>query len=125
MAYIFCNPNPCNKIVGDCVIRAISIAFGIPWINAYTDLCVFGMENCDIPSSNNLWGAYLRKNGYSQKSLSNDCPYCYTVEQFANEHPVGTFIVATGSHAVCVKDGNWIDSFDSASELVAYYFEKR
>lgn len=125
MAYKYYNSNPLNKIVGDCVIRAISAAFGISWVNAYTELAIYGLEKCDIPSSNNLWGSYLRENGYKVIPLSDNCPDCYTVRQFAEEHPHGTYILATGNHAIACISGTYIDNWDSGDEIVAYYFEKR
>ena len=125
MAYKYYNSNPYNKIVGDCVIRALAAAFGIPWVNAYTELAIYGLEKGDIPSSNNLWGSYLKENGYRVVPLPDTCPNCYTVRQFAEEHPHGTYILATGNHVVACISGDYIDSWDSGDEIVAYYFEKR
>ena len=125
MAYRYYNPNPYNKIVGDCVIRALAVAFGISWVNAYTELAIYGLEKGDIPSSNNLWGSYLRENGYRAVPLPDTCPSCYTVRQFAEEHPYGTYILALGNHVVTCVSGTYIDTWDSGDETIAYYFEKR
>lgn len=38
--FIYTNPNPTNKKTGDCVIRAIAIATGSTWEDAYMDLCI-------------------------------------------------------------------------------------
>ena len=38
MAFIFRNPNPINNLVGDCVIRAISILTDKSWENSYMDV---------------------------------------------------------------------------------------
>ena len=46
------------------------------------------------------------------------------VADFAAEHPEGVYIAATGSHAVCIKNGNIIDNWDSSDETVTYYFER-
>jgi hypothetical protein len=40
------------------------------------------------------------------------------------EHSSGTYIAATGRHAVAVVDGNWYDSWDSAGEVPIYYYQK-
>lgn len=35
MAFIYYNPNPMSRIVGDCAVRAISKALDIDWELAY------------------------------------------------------------------------------------------
>lgn len=124
MSYKYYNPNPLKKMVGDCVIRAISMAMCKSWKDTYIDLCTYGMEHGDIISSNSLWGSYLRENGFKIKTLPNECPECYTVYDFAIEHPFGTYILATGSHVVCLIDGWWYDTWDCREEVIAYYFER-
>ena len=78
----------------------------------------------DLPNSNATWGAYLINKGYKRHVIPDTCPTCYTVAQFAADHPTGTYIVATGTHAVCVKDGNIYDTWDSSQEIPTYYFSK-
>ena len=124
MAYQYFNPNPLKKNVGDCVIRALAKALNVTWREAYIKLTLYGLEKCDIPSSNSLWGAFLKQHGFKSKIMPNSCPDCYTIRQFAFDHPKGTFVVASGSHTVTVIDGTWYDSWDSGDEVVAYYFEK-
>ena len=118
------NPNPLKKMVGDCVIRALSMAYGMTWRETYLELCAYGMANGDIISSNSLWGAYLKEHGFKVKSLPNDCPNCYTVYDFAQDHPYGTYILCTGTHVVTLIDGIWYDTFDCREEVIAYFFEK-
>ena len=66
MKYEYFNPNPENRSVGDCVIRAICKAFEFDWYRAYCEICLQGFMMCDIPSSDNVWGAYLKKNGFKR-----------------------------------------------------------
>ena len=124
MAYQYYNPNPCKKNVGDCVIRAIAMAFDVSWNDAYTNICLYGIEKCDIPSSNSLWGSYLKEHGFKVRVLPDSCPSCYSVIDFVAEHPIGTYVLATGSHVVTAVNGDYYDSWDSGNEIVAYYFEK-
>lgn len=109
--------------VGDCVIRAISTALGQPWEKTYTELCIEAFIECDLMSSNYIWGKYLSRKGYKRNSIPNDCR-CYTVEDFCKEHPKGTYILGTGTHALTVIDGNHIDSWNSKDETPIYYFTK-
>lgn len=118
------NPNPMNKRVGDCVIRAVAKALNWAWEDAYTALCLQGYVMSDLPSSNQIWGAFLRKQGFTRHIMPNDCPDCYTVEDFCDEHPVGVYVLGTGSHAVTVVDGCYYDAWESGGEQPIYYYKK-
>lgn len=122
MAFLMCNPNPKNARVGDCVIRALSIATGKTWEDTYTDLAVYGFMLCDMPSSNAVWGAYLKDSGYERNIVTDTCPDCYTVKDFCRDNPSGTFILGTGTHVVAVIDGNYCDTWDSGDEVPIYYW---
>lgn len=124
MAYVFYNPNPKNQRVGDCVIRAIGKATDQNWVDAYIALCSEGLIFKDLPSSNYVWGMYLKKNGYEEYMVSSVCPNCTTVSEFAKTHPKGRYVLACQNHTVCVDSGNWYDSWDSGSEIVLYFYKK-
>lgn len=124
MAFKFFNPNPAGRSVGDCTVRAISKALGMDWYSTYTDLVAEGYHMCDMPTSNSVWGAYLRKMGWVRYHISNSCPECYTVEQFSNDHPEGTYILALSGHVICVHKGDYYDSWDSGQEIPLYYWTK-
>lgn len=120
----FFNPNPAGRNVGDCVIRAVCKATGQTWEKSYTDLCLQGFMMLDMPSSNAVWGAYLRGQGFKRYVIPNACPDCYTIGQFAADHPQGLFVVATGTHVVTVDGGTIFDTWDSSNEVPIYYFTK-
>ena len=122
--YSYYNANPYKIRVGDCVIRAISKALNQPWEDTYIDLTIQGYLMGDLLSSNAVWGAYLKSKGFTRDIVSNDCPECYTIEDFCNEHPKGTYIIGTGTHAVCVEDGCVFDTWDSSGETPIYFYHK-
>jgi len=124
MAYVYFNDNPRNQRVGDCSVRAVSKATGKDWEESYLGLCSEGLIYADMPSSNYVWGMFLRKYGYVQKTIESVCPRCTTVAQFADEHPKGAYVLTCQSHVVTCIDGNYYDSWDSGDEIVLYYFEK-
>lgn len=118
------NPNPIHKRVGDCVIRAISKALDQTWEQTYAGVVLKGFELADMPSANHVWGAYLRDKGFARHIVSNDADGAYTVEDFARDHPQGTFILAMNGHVVCVRDGDVFDTWRSENELPIYYWTK-
>lgn len=122
--YEYYNTNPLNKNVGDCVIRAISKALNQSWEDTYIDLCIQGLYMADMIPSDNVWGAYLKRKGYKHYLVPNTCPDCYTIADFAADYPTGLFIVGTGKHVVCIKDGVIYDSWDSSNEVPTHYFTK-
>lgn len=118
------NPNPVGRSVGDCAVRAVSKALNIPWEQAYLTIVINGYAMGDMPSSNSVWGAVLRQNGFKRTSIENTCPDCYTAKDFCEDHPKGTFVLGFGNHVATVVDGNLYDSWDSLSELPQYYWFK-
>ena len=120
----YINLNPRNKCVGDCTVRAISTATDNGWMETYLDLCLFGLLMADMPSANSVTTAYLRNKGFRRRTIPDDCPDCYTIEDFCKDHPNGTFVIGTGSHLTTVIDGTLFDSWNSLAETPVYYFEK-
>lgn len=123
--WVYANPNPCRQEEPDCVVRAISLATGKTWDEVHWDLCVLSHIRCTMPSTNWLWGAYLKRNGFEKFLLPESCPSCTTVRQFCKRFPKGIYIIGTGSHAVCINQGNYLDAWDSGDEVPTYFFRKR
>lgn len=122
--YIPTNPNPNKRNTGDCVIRAISIAEDKDWDDVYLDLFAEGFFEKEMAETNWLWASYLRKLGYVRHGIPDTCPDCYTVREFADDHPQGTYIVGTGSHAVAIINGDYYDTYDSGYKTAILYWEK-
>ena len=122
MAFIEYNPNPRGINTGDCVIRAICKAFDMDWEKVYMDLTVRGLQAAMWGDTNAVWEKYLREKGFVQQVLPSTCPDCYTIADFSADHPEGTYIVATGSHVVCVQDGDYYDTWDSGHDVPSYFF---
>ena len=124
MYKFYCNNPSGNLQAGDCVIRAICKVTGDTWEKIYTELSVEGYELRDWGNTNHVWDIYLRKQGFKRYACPDDCPCCYSVNDFANEHNKGSFIVATGTHAVAVVDGDYYDTWDSGNINPIYYYTK-
>ena len=132
--FIQYNANPFGLDVEDCVIRAISTALNYNWYMVHDELSYLSRKMADIPSSNRVWKKYLYDKGYSEYKVENICPRCYSVKQFCNEHPRGTYILSTcqytkdmgicvtGMHVLTVIDGSYYDTSDSGEDVPLSFF---
>ena len=118
------NPNPDKRGKDDCAVRAIAKALGTDWKSAYLILTAKGYQMKDLPNANPVWGAALRERGYRRQSIPDSCPDCYSAEEFAEDHPEGTWVLGFGNHVATVVDGQIFDSWDSSAEIPQYYWTK-
>ena len=119
------NPNPIGRRVGDCTIRAICAATGLSWDDAFDKLAAYGKKMGNLQNSNEAVGAFLKERGFKRHIIEDSCPMCYTVRDFCRDHPIGVFVLGTGSHVVAVLDGDYYDSWDSGDEVPIYYWEEQ
>lgn len=122
--FIKYNPNPARNKVGDCTVRAITKAMDSTWEQVYAGLTAYGFMCRDMPSANNVWGRYLRQNGFKRYLVDDKDMDLYTVNDFCVDHPNGTYILAIDGHVVCVVDGYYYDSWDSGDEIPIYYWQR-
>lgn len=120
------NPHPSEKRIGDCVIRALTKALKKDWYDIYLDLAIEGYVKCDLPNADIIWGKYLIKNGFCRNLIPDDGLGEYTVQEFADEHPLGTYVLSMpGKHVVTVVDSVIYDTWDSTQETPSFYFCKK
>lgn len=118
------NPSPAGKNVGDCSVRAVAKALNTDWETAYAMIAMNGYLLNDVPSSNTVWGSVLKQHGFQRSVIPTTCPDCYNAEDFARDHPHGTYVLGFGNHVATVKDGMIYDSWDSSKEIPVYYWAK-
>lgn len=120
MSYVHFNNNPVGRSTGDCSVRAISKALNIGWETAHLMLDVNAISMGDMPSSDAVWGATLRQNGFYKHLIKG----YVTVQDFCDEHLNGVYVLALGGHVVTAIDGCYFDSWDSGYETIQYYWSK-
>lgn len=119
------NPNPTGRHVGDCAVRAVSAALGIDWEESFDLISDAARSMGDMPSSDSVWGAVLRRHGFYRKAIPNSCPDCYTAGQFAEDHSRGVYVLGFGGHVATVIDGNIYDTWDSSREIPVYVWYRK
>lgn len=119
------NPNPESRRTGDCSVRAVSKALDTDWDTAFLLMMIQAYTVKDMPSDNSVWGAVLKQHGFAMKTMSDECPDCYTAEEFCRDFPEGTYVLGFGNHTCCVIDGCIYDAWDSSKEIVQYVWYKK
>lgn len=124
MSWQYYNPNPSGLDGVDCSVRALTKALDVPWEKAYVMLAANGFMMNDVMSANHVFNATLRQNGFNRNVLPNTCPDCYTINDFAKDHPRGTYVVGTGDHVCVVENGTIFDSWQSGGRVLSLYWSK-
>ena len=113
--------------VGDCAVRAISIATGKDYLEVYNDLKALNKgKTCRNGTPKNVDKAYLKRLGWRWTPTMQIGSGC-KVHLNADELPSGTIICSVSKHLACVKNGVLYDTFDCSrggARCVYGYWEK-
>ena len=104
--YRFYNANAKGNFVNDCVVRAISVAEGKSWDEAYKELSEIAQKEGILLDDVNFVENYL------DKTYKRACHYSKTVGEFIEEYPKGTYLITMQGHITVVIDGVLYDTFD-------------
>ena len=115
------NPNPKNRNIGDCTLRAYCAAFDIEWDDAFDIASEIAKENSSLIEYvsdkviKDHFGYDVDPDYNKKKVKAKDR---ITINDFAISHPYGTYILGVRKHLVTVKDGEYWDSWDSGDKKV-------
>ena len=120
------NPNPKKKNIGDCSLRAYCAAFGWTWEEAFEKSSEIAKNEALMMDTHKTCEKVMESEGYVideefKKSKRKDL----TVNEFALTHPYGTYFLNTHGHLLCVKDGEYWDSWDSGKKKVRRIYIKQ
>jgi len=112
MSYKFYNANARGKFVNDCTIRAISLAEGKTWDETYDELSEIAQRNGiildDVNFIDPLLDSRYRRTCFREK----------TVGEFAEEHPMGVYLITMNGHITCCMNGVIYDTFDCRDRYI-------
>ena len=104
--YKYMNANPFNNNIEDCTVRAISVAEGISWDEAYDKLSNSARDLGLMMNSVEAIEEYL------DERYKRACHYSKTVGEFLEEHSKGTYLITMQGHITVIIDGILYDTFD-------------
>lgn len=110
--YRYMNMNPENNKIEDCTIRAISVAEGISWDEAYDNLSDSARDLGLMMSSVEAIEEYLDER-YRRVRIRVD-----TVGEFIYQHPRGIYLITMPGHITVLKNGINYDTFDSSEREI-------
>lgn len=113
---------------GDCTIRALAKVFNCAWIDAYMKTIPFCIKY-QTPNIFNLpqklEKEVMEQLGFTYFGVSNKRGTKRpTVDSFAKDHPVGTFIANVANHEVAVVDGKYYDTWDCGECSLYGWYQK-
>lgn len=114
----YANVNPNKAEINDCTIRAISVAEGISWDEAYEELSTQARRKGLMMDSVEFIEYYLDKN-YRRLNL----PKNLTVQDVIEEFPRGTYLVTMNGHITIIRDGIVYDTFDCRERIIKNVWE--
>jgi hypothetical protein len=115
------NVNPNGEHRNDCVTRAISLASGMSYAETRKKLrSVATLFDCERICMSCY--KHLIENVLYCKPL--DCDGM-TVEEFADMHPYGTYLVRMNQHISCIIDNTIYDIFNCRDHLLTNAWEVR
>ena len=107
------NENPNGEHIGDCVVRAITLASGLPYEEVKYKLWLNGeLHDCDCISKFCYSNFIENVLGYKQIPCDD-----LTVGEFADEHPFGVYLIRINGHLTCIKNGQCYDIWNCLNEL--------
>lgn len=113
MEFVYTNLNPFGVETDDCVSRAISLVSGCDYFDIQEKLYLvsrlFECDRLDVCCYQNLL-----ENVFGYEPV-----YCQgmTVQEFADEHPFGVYLIRVPNHLTVVADNKLRDIWDCSQEM--------
>lgn len=145
MSLINYNANKDGRDTSDCTIRSLSLAYDLPYEEVSKELRGTSKGKTFSYNATTNINGFIVKHGWTPIAVRNGVDVIWnksdvvTTEQFADEHPVGTYLCLTGkkpkgspteysrdeyenyNHLLCIIDGNVYDSWNSMKQYVRQY----
>lgn len=110
--YRYYNANPNNSNIDDCTIRALSVAEGISWDEAYDLLSNSARDLGLMMSSVKAIEQFLDMR-YDRVAIHEE-----TVGEFIKNHKRGVFLITMPGHITVLKNSINYDTFNSKDRII-------
>ena len=116
-----------RKYSQDCVVRSIMVATGWDWEQVFNAIVPICLKLKDVPNSDVVYKKFFSNMKWEACKVEKEedlsgTRSLPTVEEFARDHKKGTYILTVSGHMVCVKEGDWYDTWDCRYYKVRKYW---
>ena len=130
--WVYINMNKRDKRVGDCVARALSLAYNMDYDEAKKELLALKKDlNYGSWKYSPVWKTFMQNHEGDNRQDELTPAAETTVAELADQNHNGTLVVLCrdpnpkkkGTHLVTLIDGNIYDSWDSSNWIVKNYWK--
>lgn len=122
------NANDRNRNTGDCVIRSLTLAYDMPYADVRRELIKLGGTD-GTWNRRYIYQQFIKNHGYVDHGKPERGST--TLDEFADTHPSGTYLVQTerkansnqSGHIVCLEDGDVWDTWNSLGWYVEEWWK--
>lgn len=127
MEFIKRNENPKGWKTGDCVVRALTTATNLDYMEVYDTLCEIGRKKCRMPNDKITYEKFLIDQGFTNCKMPRHADNSrYTVRQLVDERGKGNILVMNVANHVTVSiEDNVYDLWNTGGKSVGNYFIKK
>lgn len=126
MEFKKCNMNPKDLKVGDCVIRALTLADDKEdYRKVYKELFEIGYKKCRMVNDKIVYEKWLQDHGWVKiKMPKKPNNKRYTLEEWINDNPDLTFVASVAKHLTFIDKGILIDTWNCSYKCLGNYWIK-
>ena len=122
--FIFRNPSPVNRKSQDSFVRAIALAEGRTWEEAYQDLCRQALAQCDNPQATSVAASYLSR--YAVGTCRYAVKGQMLVKDFLPSHSSAAWVLQLGEGwATAAVNGVLMDTRNYINKPIAVAWRLR
>lgn len=108
----------------DCVIRAVALATGLSWLEAFDYLSAKARRDHTVPNDGTRLRDWLAEAGASWTAVTvKPGKKRLTAENFAKGHPEGQYILRLANHEAACVNGVILDVWNCSAKCVYGYID--
>ena len=121
------NVNPKNRKTGDCVVRALTVASGRPYIEVYKDLFELSLKTGYSIGEKRTYEKLLTLYGFTKfmqpKKPDNTKYTIGEIDKLLDNNAVA--VVSCANHLTAVVSGSVVDIWDCRDKSIGNFYLKR